>query len=187
MATALFISEQFIKDNTIIDGNVDNKYITNTIAECQDMHILPILGTALYNEINSQIVAGTVSAQNQTLLNTYIQPALKYYVLMEGMDLFNYKVTNKSIAKKTSDNSQPVDEVDVIRLMDRNKDKAEYYSQRLTNFLLANITTYTLYTNAGSTIDTIYPKGNNYTTGWNLGNVKSDYGLLTSKSKFDCE
>jgi len=59
--TALFITEQFIKDNTLIDGNVDMKYITITIADAQRMHILPILGTALYNELDAQIVAGTLT------------------------------------------------------------------------------------------------------------------------------
>lgn len=177
MAVALFITEQFIKDNTLIDGNVDEKYITITIAEAQKLHILPILGTALYNELNTQIIAGTTTSANQTLLEDYIADALKYWVIYEGVDLFNYKVTNKAIMTKTSDNSQPIQQADVIRLMDRNRNKAEFFSERLTRFLLANETTYPLYINAGSTIDTIYPNYGNYTTGWNLDDMPKTYGL----------
>lgn len=177
MAVALFITEQFIKDNTLIDGNVDMKYLTTTIADAQRLHILPILGTALYNEISTQIIAGTVSANNQTLLNDYIQDALKYWVIYEGIDLFIYKVTNKSISKKNSDNSNPIDQVDVIRLMDRNKDKAEWFSQRLTDYLLANTTTYPLYLNPGSSYDTIKPKVNNYDTGWNIDDTLDITGM----------
>jgi hypothetical protein len=177
MASGLFVTEQFIKDNTLIDGNVDTKYLTVTIADAQRIHILPILGTALYNEIDGQIVAGTVTDLNNTLIVDYIQDALKYWVIYEGIDLFNYHVTNKNISTKTSDNSQPVQQVDVIRLMDRNKDKAEYFSERITKYLLANTTSYPLYSNAGSTIDTIHPKTNNFTTGWNLDSEQNNYGL----------
>ena len=182
MAVALFITEQFIKDNTIIDGNVDDKYITTTIADSQKIHILPLLGTALYNEINDQVVAGSVTSLNQTLLNNYIQDALKYWVLVEGMDVFQFKVTNKGIMTKSSDNSQPVAEVDVIRLMDRNRDKAEYFSQRVTNYLIANYVSYPLFVAPGSTYDTVVPKRNSFTGGWALDdvtvprNVPIDYG-----------
>ena len=126
---ALFVTPQFIKENTAIDGNVDDKYVAITIEDCQKMHIRPILGTALYDEIAAQILANTVTSANQALLNNYIQDALKYWILVEGIDLFIYKITNKSISKKNSDNSQPIEDLEVIRLMDRNKDKAEFFSQ----------------------------------------------------------
>lgn len=183
---ALFITENFIKETTAIDGNVDTKYITIAIEDAQKMHILPILGTALYNEIAGQVTAGSVSANNQTLLNDYIQDALKYWVVYEGIDLFQYKITNKAVSTKTSDNSQPIPEVDVIRLMDRNKDKAEFFSERLTKYLVANITTYPLFNNPGSSYDTIHPNYDNYTTGWVLGNAPSTYGLKVDRGRNRC-
>jgi hypothetical protein len=183
MATALFITEQFIKDNTLIDGNVDMKYITTTIADAQRLHILPILGTGIYNELGTQINAGTLTALNTTLLDDYIQDALKFWVIYEGIDLFSYHITNKNISTKNSDNSQPVQQVDVIRLMDRNKEKAEWFSQRITKYLLANISSYPLYNNAGNSIDTIYPNRSNFTCGWNLDTDVNTYGLPIDKGR----
>lgn len=177
MADGLFISENYIKENTLIDGNVDAKYIKITIADAQRLHILPILGTGLYNEISGQITAGTLTALNRTLLRDYIQDALKYWVVYEGIDLFTYKVTNKSIVKKDSDNSESISESEGIRLMDRNRDKAEYFSERITKYLIENETDYPLYTNAGDGYDTVHPKKNNYTTGWNLDDVERNYNL----------
>jgi hypothetical protein len=100
MSVALFINEQYIKDNSPINGNVDDKYIKSTIVMCQKVYILPILGTALYNEIATEINAGSVSANNTSLLNDYIVDALLYYVLSEGIALFTYKIENKSVVKK---------------------------------------------------------------------------------------
>lgn len=179
--TALFITEQFIKDNTLIDGNVDMKYITVTIADAQRMHILPILGTGLYNEIDAQIVANTLSVANTTLLNDYVQDALKYWVIFEGIDLFTYHITNKNISTKSSDNSQPIQQIDVIRLMDRNKDKAEFFSQRVTKFLIENEALYPLYTNAGNGVDIVQPNRNNYTCGWAFDTDNNTYGLPIDK------
>ena len=82
MAIALFISEQFIKDNSVIDENVDMHYITTTIDKCQKKYFRQILGTALYNELTTQINAGSLTALNTTLLDDYIQDALMYLSLI---------------------------------------------------------------------------------------------------------
>jgi len=182
---ALFISEQYIKDNSPINGNVDDKYITSTIYLVQKLYIKKILGTALYNELNTEINAGGVSANNVTLLDDYLQDVLLYYVLAEGIALFTYKIENKSVVKKTSENSSPIDSEEVAMLRDMYKDKAEYFAQQCTNFLCANATdsVYNAYLNPGSTYDTIIPNKNNYKSVWALDdtndypkNIDIDYG-----------
>lgn len=184
---ALFVSEQYIKDNTIIDGNVDVKYITNTIADVQRLYILPLLGTALYNELQTQVNAGTLTALNTTLIDSYIADVIRFYVLVEGLDIFHYKVTNKAIMTKNSDNSQPIQQLDVIRLIDKNRNNAEFFAQRLTNYIIANQTSYPLYYAPGSTFDTVIPKRNSYSIGWNLDDTHKTYGLPISPSKFQCD
>jgi len=171
----LFLTEDYIKANTLIDSNVDGKYLRITIADAQRIHMIPILGTALYNELSTQILAGTVTTLNRTLLRDYIWDALKYWVIVEGIDIFTYKVTNKSISKKDSDNSQPIDQDDVIRLMERNRGKAELFSERITKYLIENETSFPLFCNPGNGYDTVYPNRNNYTTGWNLDDVTLNY------------
>lgn len=169
MAISLFITEQHIKELSIIDENIDAKLIQNAIREAEDMHIHPILGTALFNELKTQINAGSVSSANDTLLADYIKWSLIYWTMYEGVDIFTYKIRNKGIYKQTSENSTPIDLEETKRLMDNFLNKAEWYSQRLTNYLLENQATFPLYNNAGSGIDTIYPTTNNYTSGWFLG------------------
>lgn len=170
------VSEQFIKDTTVIDENVDMKLLRDTIELCQEKYILPIIGTGIYNQINTQILAGSVGADNVTLLDSYIQKALKYWVQYEGVDVLTYKFTNKSVVKKNSENSQPIEMEEVRRLMEKWRNNAEMYSQRLTDYLIANNTIYTLYDNPGSTSDTVYPKRNSYATGIYLGDTDCSTG-----------
>lgn len=185
MARALFISENFVKENSPVNGNVDDKYIRSTIDLCQRLYILPILGTALYNEIITEVNANSVSADNVTLLEDYIQDALLYYTLSEAISLMVYKMENKSIVKKNSDNSTPIDSYEVSMLRDSFKDKAEMFANRATKYLIENATAtkYANYLDAGSGVDTIHPNKNNYTTGWVLDDEVNIKGIDTYPSE----
>lgn len=169
MAIALFISEQYIKETSYIDENVDMKLIRDVIELAQEKYILPLLGTGLYNQIVSQITAATVSADNTTLLDSYIQKALKWWVLYEGLDVLTFKLTNKSVVKKNSENSQAVSTDELNRLFDSFGNNAEMYSERLTKYLIENVSTFTLYANPGNGSDIIQPKRNSYRTSIYLG------------------
>jgi len=61
--------------------------------------------------------------------------------------------------------------------MDRNKDKAQFFSERVTRYLITNELLYPLYTDAGNDYDTVQPVINNYNCGWNLDDINKDYGL----------
>lgn len=191
MAVALFISEQYIKDNSVINENVDDKYIKNTIVTCQQLYVKRLLGTALYNEIAAEIVAGSVSTDNQTLLNDYLQTALLYRVLQEGILLFTYKIENKSIVRKESENSIPIDQKEVYMLKADFENKAERFEDMAMRFLIENATTtkYANYLDAGDGIDVIHPVKNTYTCGWVLNDtnkIKWDTSFEIANSKYDC-
>jgi hypothetical protein len=161
MAKALWIGEDYLKENGLINGNADMKVVQPNIIFVQDTHIKRILGTDLFDEINGQIIANTVTALNTTLL-TYITDCLFWYILAESTDEFKYRYMNKGVMVKNSDNSQPADLTDIERLISKYKNRAEYYAERTRKYLLKNLSSYPLYsTNAD--IDDIQPQ----TTGFN--------------------
>lgn len=181
MATVLFIDEQYFKDFSIVNDNTDMKILTPTIEKVQDMRILPILGTALYNEIKTQINADDLSTENQTLLEEYVQKAMLWWVLYECPPVFVYRFMNKGVMKKSSDNSSSADLAEINFLMDRFKNDAEWYSERITLFLCQNSADYPLYNNPGSGADTIAPNASNFETPFFLDDVQRDYD---KKAKF---
>lgn len=178
-ANVLFISEQYIKDTSYIDENVDMKLLRSNILETQDVRMLPILGTALYNDLKSKVLIGSVSTTPgySILLDSYISPALKYWVLHDGAYLLQYKIMNKGIVTRSSENAQNIATSELDRLMDFFKDRAEFYSERITKYILENDTIYPLYLNAGNGIDTVEPHFNNFKQGWYLGESHNTYGL----------
>lgn len=177
MANVLFISEQYIKDSSYIDENVDIKLLRNNILETQDMRIRGIIGTGIYDQLKTQVQNSTKTALNNTLLDDYIKPALKYWVLHDSALILTFKVMNKSIVKRNSENSETIQTTDLDRLMDHFKIRAEYYSERITKYLIENESSYPLYTSPGDGVDTEHPKKNNYTQGLYLGGGDGSYGL----------
>jgi hypothetical protein len=175
----LIITENYLKQNSIVNDNTDMKIITPTIVLVQDKYIHPMLGSDLFNEIQSQIDASTpgtkdqVSTANQTLLDDYVLPCMLWYVLCECTPVFKYRYMNKGIMVKNSENSSSVDLQEIQFLMDKWKDNAEMYAERCKRFLYQEAVTYPkFYLNPN--IDDIKPNKTNYTAGFHLDNPDDD-------------
>ena len=161
----LMISVDYLRDNTSINGNTDNEILEPYIITAHTMHIESILGTALFNDIVTNIQADTITGNNKTLLDDYIQPCLLQWSLYEALPFLNYKLNNKAVSTKSSDNSDPVDLNELQYLRRTVRDVAEYLSQRLTDYLKASPTLFPLYLNPGNTCDTIRPNSSSYFNG----------------------
>jgi hypothetical protein len=166
MATnkVLFLSVDYLRDNTVINGNVDSELLEPFILLAQNVHVEPIVGTKLYKEIITSIEGDTLAGANKTLVDDYLQPALVQWALYESLPFINYKLTNKAISTKNSDNSDAValDELHYLRTNVR--DVAEYMSERATKFIKANTDLYPLFLD-NVECDEIRPNKSNYFSG----------------------
>lgn len=151
-----------------VESNFDEQMLGQLIWDVQELYILPILGTALYDELRTQIQAGTLTQANQTLLFEKINPALMWHLLSKGAHIFTYKIRNKGIVTQTSDNANPASIAEIDRMVKQFESFAQTYSERLMRFLVENENTYPLYSNAGSGADTIHPTLNQYNIGWHM-------------------
>jgi hypothetical protein len=166
----MLLSEATLKAESILQDNVDMKVVTPTIYDVQNFYILPILGTSMYNEVINQVRTASLTDANKTLLDLYIQPTMIWYCRYELPLNMNYKYFNKAVGVQNADNMQPANLDELMVVMDRAKNKAEWYAERLTKYLLANETLYPLYLNQPDVdIDTILAKRTNYTSGMVLG------------------
>ena len=169
MSLVLFIDEQTLKDYSIISDNVDFKQLRPEIITVQDLYIQDIVGSGIYNELKTQIQTNTVSANNQTLLNDYIQPCLMWRVMAESPLALSFKYANKGVVNKTGENSVMPSMPDMDNIIGKYQDRSESYAEKLVNYLIANDTLYPLYLNPGSGVDTVYPRRRSFTTGFAMG------------------
>lgn len=170
MARVLFLSEATLKAESILQDNVDMKIVAPTIYDVQNMYILPILGTTLYNDIVAKVAAGSISGDDKVLMDDYIQPAMIWYCRYELPMNMTYKYFNKSVGVQNADNMNAASLDEIRAIEDRARNKAEWYAERLTKYLRSNDVKYPKYYNQENpNIDTIYPKKTNYTSGMVLG------------------
>ena len=169
-----FISTSYLKDNSAINENVDDKLLKSAIKEAQEIYIRDIIGSGLYDELQTQAFAGTLTNVNTTLLDSYIAPCLKYYTITESMLPMTFKLMNKSVAAREAENARAVSIDELTMIEKRFRDKAEYYANRLRDYLRENTNTYPLFLNPGSGFDTIRPKNTAFYGGFYLGNDMDD-------------
>lgn len=185
--TILFVDATYIKERSTLMTNIDDDFITPNIFTSQDIHIQTILGSTLYEDMLNNFVTSAQtfsSAKYVTLNDNYIQPCLMFYTLYESMDDLYAKITNKSILVQNSENSTPITETYLSKRKDDFLNKAEYYSQRLTNYLLKYQTTYDKYLNITGDETTITPEINPYlVNGWYL--KKTNDGKWCSGSPYE--
>ena len=169
-----FISTSYLKTNSTINENVDDKLLKSAIKEAQEIYIRDIIGSGLYDELQTQAFAGTLTANNTTLLDSYIAPCLKYYTITESMLPMTFKLMNKSVATRQAENATAITIDELTLIEQRFRDKAEYYANRLRDYLRENTNTYPLFLNPGSGFDTIRPKNTSFYGGFYLGNDMDD-------------
>jgi hypothetical protein len=178
----LLISDDMIKDRTVIHGNIDPQLIYPDIKVAQDMYILPLLGSALYNKIQAEIEAGTLSGDYKTLLDKYVVDALIYYTLTDLPQTLSYQFWNKGVIRKQGDNTQLPTMSELIDVSNKYKQRAEFYANRCRLYLRQYAATlFPEYLNPGSGIDDMRPEHKAYTMPIYLGDDCNHYKTYEEK------
>lgn len=179
MAKAIFLSETKLKESTVLNENIDVKVLSPIIWKVQELRILELLGTALYedmmNEINNNTTNGVTNTSTMktgygTLLTDYIQPCMIQYCVCDSTPELAIKFMNVGINKKNTDNTSSVDYSDILRMIERYQADAEIYQNRLIRYLIAKANTlFPLYYAVGQDLSYIYPKRDSFTSPIYLG------------------
>src|SRR5437762_2110260 len=94
MSNILFCSPKYIKDRSPLNANLADKIVISAIAQAQS-DIERSIGSTLYRKIKNDISANTVSGIYKIILDTYIQPTLKFYAIAELIPMNSQKINNK--------------------------------------------------------------------------------------------
>jgi hypothetical protein len=152
--TALFATPLDLKKNSVISGNLSEDKLNFVIKNAQIIHIQNYVGTDLYDELQVKALAGTLSAEQELLIDDYVNPMLVWWSLTEFVSVGAYTISNKGILKHTDETAETVSKAEIDALVLRYQKTAEYFTERLVRFLCDNSTDYPQYnTNSGSDIN----------------------------------
>jgi hypothetical protein len=164
MAEALFITRDDIVRFTALNGNVDTDKFIQFIKIAQDIHIQNYLGTKLFQKLQADIVAGTLTGNYQTLVTTYVKPMLIHWGMVEYLPFAAYTIANKGVYKHSSENSENVDKNEVDYLLEKERNIAQNYTQRFIDYMSFNQQLFPEYRSNKN--NDIFPDSMNNYTGW---------------------
>lgn len=165
----LFISEQHLKDTSLLSDNVDPKQLLPTLKSAQDMYIHPMLGTGLYKKLQEMIEADTVAEPYKELLEDYITDCLVWYTMADMPITLQMKLVNKGVVTRSGESIQISSSADLSSLTSYCQTRAKWYAQRVIDYLCAHSKDFPEYVRPGSTSDTIHPDSTQFTCGIFLG------------------
>lgn len=143
------ISIDYLKEHTTINANVDTNILNSPIWEAQEINVHQILGTKLYKRILELISNGDINQPSyikyKELLDDYIQPVCCYWAWLYSLPYLAMKAVNKGVQRQTDENSNNANMQELHYLEETIKDKADFFSQRLADYLLQNRSDYPEY------------------------------------------
>lgn len=163
---ALFITLKELKRKSIFDGNLDADKIIQFIEVAQDTEIQTYLGTKLYDKLQSDIIANSLTGNYKILVDDYIKPMLIWYTQAAFIPYAAYQISNGGIYKHNSENSTAVDQSEINSLASHATETAEFYTQRFMDHMNYNSNLYPEYISNQN--DGMYPEKDVNFTGWVL-------------------
>ena len=167
MADALFITRKDLVKFSSVNGNVDTDKFLQYIKIAQDIHIQNYLGTDLYNKIQADIVASSLAGDYLSLVTDYIKHMLIHWAMVEYLPFAAYTIAIKGVYKHSSEKSDNVSKEEVDFLMEKERDIAQYYTDRFISYMSFNASSKfpEYYTNNN---EDVYPDKDASFEGWVL-------------------
>lgn len=135
------LSADTYKGLSVIDENVDDNIIKPVLKKSQNK-VKRLLGSDLYDSIITNIDTSSITSDQDTLLKDYVVPYLVSLNDYNIVPFLNYKLTNISISKKNSEqsNNSELNEIKWIRdnvikseVMDLEKELVDFLNEEVDN------------------------------------------------------
>lgn len=138
MAEALLVTRKDIVKFTAMSGNVDTDKFIQYIKIAQDKHIENYLGTDLIDKIKQHIIDDDLAGDYLTLVNDWVKPCLIHWAMVEYLPFAAYSIANKGVFKHSSENAENASKEEVDYLLEKERNTAQYYTDRLIDHLSFN-------------------------------------------------
>ena len=138
MAYALFITRNDIIKQTPLQGAIDADKLLPFIRTAQDKYMLNLLGTVLFNKLQTDITNGTpFTGKYEELIEDYVKPTLVWYACVEYIPFSGISFKSEGSFKHQSESSISPGKNEIDYLLNKALNNADYYATRLQDFLIA--------------------------------------------------
>ena len=138
MSKVLFIQRKDLVTFTSANGNIDTDKLLPYVDMSQSIEVQRLLGTKLYDKLKADITSGTLTGNYLTLVDTYIKPILIHYAMMYALPYLSVTISNGGVYRNNPENATALNSDEINTLVEKERDTAQYFSQRMIDFLNFN-------------------------------------------------
>jgi len=153
MATIYFITETYLKAQTVITKNVDVQMIMPLTQPASDLYVANVLGQEYYEYLLAAYNAQTLTAPEITLVD-HIQPLMAWRSAEMALGVGAAAFTNKGAQTQLGEFSANADIGTLNYVRNEYRGFAEYYEERVIRFLQLNKDDYPGFTASSNSTDT---------------------------------
>lgn len=137
MNKVLLISEETLKTYSLVNDNIDGKYLLPAIQTAQDIDLETLIGKALLDKLCSLVEDGSIvnNTKYRTLLDDYITPYLVWQVMSNLQLGINYKLSNSGVITNDDERKSKLDYRNNQLLQEQYKHYADSYAIKLKDYL----------------------------------------------------
>jgi len=139
---ANFVTISYLKDNSLINGNVETARLTTILTRAQEMYIRPLLGRTFYDYLTA---LNPATGDDATLIEDYIRPMLIVACEIMSAKHFNWEIRNKSVGTSSDQYATPSTWEDNDKLVNDYRKQLQMYKIELVDFLNNNEDNYLLW------------------------------------------
>lgn len=150
MENVLLVSEQRMKQWTSLDSNIRIDVLTPSIIQAQDIYIQDTLGTKFYTRLKAGVIANDLTTNESAFLKDQVGPCLIQYALYLLLPNLKYKMVEAGIVNGTSEETQATTLDEMKYLRESALDTAQFYNQRMLEYLQDNPGMFATYTDPGT-------------------------------------
>ena len=179
----LFVNPDYLKRLTNLNGSVEDSYVIPSVIITQDKIIQQYLGTDLMEALLAHIKNSTLTGDNEVLVDEYIRKTVAWWTMVDLIPSLYVKIDNGGLVIRMAENTTPISPADLHREVERARQNAQFYTERLVSYLCQNSGLYPEYsTNSGSDmrpiIETYNQNGMTYSFGQGGDALRTLRGLL---------
>ena len=133
-----FTSSKWLKENLPINKNIDDNTLVPLVKGAADMWVRSILGTYFYNDLLTKYNDQALSANEIIIVTEYIKYCIGWKVASELAITSSFELKEKGVQTQTGDYSSNAEYKAIMFLVHHYSDKADFYLNRLTEYLIEN-------------------------------------------------
>lgn len=134
----ILLNDNDLTKNTVLGGNIDVDKLRQCIIDAQITRLEELLGETLYNKIEADFLANTLSGLYLTLYTDYIKPFLIRQGAVEYLKIGAFTVANNGIFQAQPNNGQSISEESLSNLINAVRIKADMFAERMRKWLCKN-------------------------------------------------